>query len=80
MTVSFDTDIVPLFTNMDIEHMSAMSVLLDDYDYMSEPDNASSVYEAVSDGTMPPSRSGEERWSEEKVGLFKQWMDDGYQP
>ena len=80
MTVSFDSDIVPLFTTMDIEHMSAMDVLLDDYDYMSEPDHASSVYEAVSNGTMPPSRSGEEAWSEEKLELFKQWMDDGYQP
>jgi hypothetical protein len=29
---------------------------------------------------MPPSASGEQPWSEDKVQLFKQWMDGGYAP
>ena len=46
---------------------------------MSEPGIASAVYKAVSSGSMPPSDSGEERWSEDAVQLFKAWMDGGYQ-
>ena len=78
MAVSFQTDILPLFTSMDIEHMSRGDVLLDDYSYMSRPENATKVHEMVASGAMPPSSSGEEPWSEDKVGLFKQWMDGGY--
>ncbi len=78
MTVSFKTDILPLFTGMDIEHMSAAGVLLDDYAYMSQPANASRVYETVSTGAMPPANSGEQRWSQDQVQLFKAWMDAGY--
>ena len=77
---SFKTDIVPLFTSVDIEHMSRLEVPLDDYGYMSQPDNAAGVYHQVSNGTMPPSASGEQPWSEDKVQLFKQWMDGGYAP
>ena len=80
MTVSFKTDILPLFTSMDIEHMSHAGVSLDEYAYMSEPANASSVYDTVSTGTMPPGSSGEPPWSPDQVQLFKAWMDGGYQP
>jgi hypothetical protein len=80
MTVSFTTDILPLFTSMDVDHMKRAGVSLDDYAYMREPANASSVYESVSSGTMPPGNSGEQPWSEDQVQLFKAWMDGGYQP
>jgi hypothetical protein len=77
---SFKTDILPLFTSMDVEHMSDFGVSLDDYGYMSKPSNASDVFNTVSSGLMPPGDSGEERWSPEKVALFKAWVDGGYQP
>jgi hypothetical protein len=80
MTVSFKSDILPLFTTIDIEHMAYVSVSLDDYSYMSEPANAGEVYEQISSGRMPPSDSGEEPWSQDKVQLFKGWMEGGYQP
>ncbi len=80
MTVSFKSDILPLFTSMDIEHMSAAGVSLDDYAYMSQPANASRVYETVSAGAMPPAYSGEQPWSQDHVQLYKAWMDGGYQP
>jgi hypothetical protein len=80
MTVSFKTDIVPLFTSMDVEHMSYAGVSLDDYAYMSQPANASGVYEQVSTGAMPPGDSGEQPWPQDQVQLFKAWMDGGYQP
>lgn len=80
MTVSFTTDILPLFTSMDVEHMGRAGVSLDDYAYMREPANASSVYESVASGTMPPGNSGEQPWPPDRVQLFKAWMDGGYQP
>jgi hypothetical protein len=80
VTVSFKADIVPLFTSMDIEHMSALGAKLDDYSFMSQPGTASLVYDVVSSGKMPPSNSGEQRWSHEKVELFKAWIDGGYEP
>ncbi|HWX97113.1 MAG TPA: hypothetical protein VNZ01_09705 [Solirubrobacteraceae bacterium] len=79
MTVSFKTHILPLFTSIDIEHMSYAGVSLDDYAYMSQPANAGRVYEQVSTGTMPPSDSGEQPWSHDQVQLFKAWMDGGYE-
>jgi hypothetical protein len=51
MATSFKTDIVPLFTSVDIEHMSRLEVPLDDYAYMSQPDNAAGVYHQVSNGS-----------------------------
>jgi hypothetical protein len=80
MAVSFKTDIVPLFTSVDVEHMGRLEVPLDDHAYMSQPDNAAAVYQQVSNGTMPPRASGEQPWSEDKVQLFKEWMDGGYAP
>jgi hypothetical protein len=79
MTVSFDADILPLFTSMDVDHMGHVGLALDDYSAMSQPAIAANVYEQVSTGGMPPSDSGEQPWSEDKVQLFKAWMDGGYQ-
>jgi hypothetical protein len=80
MSVSFKTDIVPLFSSIDIDHMNALGTKLDDYSIMSQPDKASRVYELVSSAKMPPGSSGEEPWSPDKVQLFKDWIDGGYQP
>ena len=57
MAISFKTDIVPLFTSVDVEHMSRLEVPLDDHAYMSQPDNAAGVYQQVSNGTMPQGRA-----------------------
>lgn len=77
MPVSFKSDVLPLFTSEDIDHMSPRGVPLNDYSYMSEPANAEGVYQQVSTGAMP---LGEPAWSEDKVATLKAWMDDGYQP
>ena len=86
-TVSFKNDILPLFTQTDIDHMQDQTppVHLEDYQYMSDPTdnyaNANAVYQQVSSKQMPPSwGGGEGPWSDDKVALFKQWMDGGYQP
>ena len=80
VTVSFESDILPLFTKMAVDHMEGLGIELSSYDFMKQPDNAQSVYDQVTSGSMPPPDSGEEPWSDEKVKLFKDWMDGGFQP
>jgi hypothetical protein len=80
--VSFQSDIVPLFTNDDVDHMSQQGVNLDQYTYMKQPANAQAVYDQVSSGSMPIDDNGSpvRTWSQDQVQLFKSWMDGGYQP
>lgn len=80
--VSFSTDIRPLFRSIDISHMKSFGVELDNYAYMSNPDNANNVLATLSphDGqpaTMPP---GGPYWTTSQLALFAQWQRDGYQP
>jgi hypothetical protein len=77
---SFQTDILPLFTQTDIDHMQDMGVQLNSYDYMKDPSNAQDVYSQVSQKLMPPPGSGEDPWSPQQVNTFKTWMDEGYPP
>jgi hypothetical protein len=79
-STSFQRDILPLFTQIDIEHMAEQGVTLNDYSYMSSPANAAAVYQQVSQGLMPPPGSGENSWSSDMVALFQAWIDGGYQP
>jgi len=46
--VSFARDIRPLFRDVDISHMEAHGIRLDDYTFMSDPDNADKVLETLS--------------------------------
>ena len=80
MAVSFAQDIRPLFTDIDVAHMSNLGVSLDDFDYMRDPGHAQRVLSKVSSGAMPPRRSGEAAWAPETVQLFRDWMAGGYQP
>jgi hypothetical protein len=81
MAVSFQNDIVPLFTNEDIDHMTQQGITLNDYATMSDPSTAQSVYQQVSTGAMPIDNNNNpvRTWSSDKVALFKSWMDGGYQ-
>ena len=79
MAVSFAKDIKPLFREIDVEHMNGFGILLDDYGYMSKPDNANSVLQTV-EGNPPSMPPGGPYWTAEQVALFKKWMDEGYQP
>lgn len=80
--VSFSADIRPLFRAIDISHMKPFGVHLDDYTYMSNPDNANKVFATLSPHageppTMPP---GGPYWTPAQLALFTQWQNDGYQP
>lgn len=79
--VSFEKDILPLFTETDIDHMNDQGVMLSDFDYMKEPDNAADVLRTLEDGSMPPTwGGGGGAWSEDKVALFRSWVEGGYKP
>ncbi|MER5547218.1 hypothetical protein ABT072_33335 [Streptomyces sp. NPDC002589] len=79
-TVSYARDIRPLFTAMDIDHMQPMGVLLDDFTYMSDPGHAQDVLDQVSSGSMPPPDSGEPPWDQQRVQMFQDWINGGFQP
>jgi len=80
--ISFAADIKPLFRTIDISHMKPFGVELDDYTYMSNPDNANSVYATLSphDGEPPSMPPGGPYWTPAQLALFVQWQKDGYQP
>ena len=80
--VSFSADIKPLFRAIDISHMKPHGVALDDYAFMSNPDNANRVYATLSprDGGPPAMPPGGPYWTPDKLALFAKWQKDGYRP
>ena len=67
---SFQQDIRPLFRDSDV---AAMSFMIDLASYDDVRSNANEIYERVSDGSMPCDGP----WPENKVELFRSWMDAG---
>ena len=80
--ISFSADIKPLFRAIDISHMKRGGVELDNYTYMSNPENANRVLASVSPhgGGPPRMPPGGPYWTPAQLALFKQWQTDGYQP
>jgi len=80
--VSFTADIKPLFRAIDVSHMKRYDVKLDDYAYMSDPNNANSVLANLSphNGESPSMPPGGPYWTATQLALFAQWQKDGYQP
>ena len=78
--VSFARDIKPLFRAVDISHMKAHGIKLDDYTFMSAPDNADKVLGTLSphEGKPPAMPPGGPYWSADKLALFARWQNDGY--
>ena len=77
-TLSYEKDIKPLFTATDQAHMSFM---FDLWSYEEVKNNANDIYDAVSHQRMPPSPPhGEGPWTQDKIDLFKKWMDEGFPP
>jgi hypothetical protein len=68
---SFAQDIRPLFREKDVRSMS-FAFDLNDYDQVKT--NADEIYEKLISGEMPCDGA----WSQDRVALFKQWMDGGY--
>ena len=76
--LSFSKDIRPLFTDMDVEHMKPAGMDLSDC--ASVAAHADAIYRTVTAGSMPPSSSGEARWSETACDTFKRWQSQGCPP
>lgn len=68
--MSFDSDIRPLFRDDDAD---AMSWAFDLGSYEDVRANAEAIYERLEDGSMPC----DEPWPEERVRLFRDWIDAG---
>jgi hypothetical protein len=80
--VSFARDVRPLFRAIDISHMKVHGIKLDDYTFMSKPDNANKVLGTLSphDGDPPAMTPGGPYWTADQLALFARWQNDGYQP
>ena len=76
-TLSFATDIRPMFTDMDVDHMKkAMDLSSRDSVFQ----HGAAIYESVKSGHMPPPSSGEKSWSVEMCAIFKAWLEQGGPP
>lgn len=82
MAGSFKTDILPMFRPGDIDCMDAYDVHLNDYDWMSNPNNARNVYDRLTGKKKPRMPEGGPYWSAEKLQKFNDWMtvDPKFQP
>ncbi len=82
MALSYATDIKPLFTNLDHDHMlkAPQFARMDLWSYTDVKNNASRILSAVQNGMMPPPNSGEQPWDQTKINTFQQWINEGYPP
>jgi hypothetical protein len=70
MALSFAQDIRPLFRQRDVECMS------DSFDLSKLSDvrmHSAAIYERLAEKSMPTDGP----WSDENIGMFKQWIDEG---
>jgi hypothetical protein len=78
---SFQSDILPLFTDRDVRAMSK-AFNLASYDDVKK--HAAVIYDrlrGIQGSVMPPPPPrGEGPWSQARIELFARWMADGYQP
>jgi hypothetical protein len=80
--VSFARDVKPLVRPVDISHMKRYGIKLDDYSFMSNPDNANKVLGTLSphDADPPSMPPGRPYWAADQLALLAQWQKDGYKP
>jgi hypothetical protein len=74
---SFEADIRPLFTELDIRAMSKVFNLADYGDVRA---HAAAIYDrirGIGGAVMPPPPRGNGPWPEDRIELFAKWMADG---
>jgi len=75
MALSFASDIRPLFRDSpDVETMKNLGLDLSSYDEVKQ--SAVAIHARVAEGSMPC----DEPWPDDRVALFKRWMDEGMAP
>jgi hypothetical protein len=67
---SFDTDIKPLFRELDRDSMQSH---FDLWDHEDVSDHADAILERLRDGSMPCDGA----WPEHRVELFERWVENG---
>jgi hypothetical protein len=68
--VTFARDIRPLFREKDVEEMR---FAFDLGAYEDVKANAEEIHRRVADGSMPCDAA----WPDERIALFRRWIDDG---
>jgi hypothetical protein len=69
-SVSYESDIKPLFRDKDRERME---FAFDLWSYEDVKENAPLILERLSDGDMPCDGA----WPDDQVALFKHWVESG---
>jgi hypothetical protein len=79
--ISFEADIRPLFTEMDIRGMMK-AFNLASYDDVKA--HSAAIYDrirGIGGAVMPPPPpKGDGPWPQSRIELFAKWMTDGFQP
>jgi hypothetical protein len=76
--VTWTADIQGLFTAVDVAHMkNVTNGALDLSDYQSVKVWATTIYQEVSSGAMPPAGSGEGAWTPAMINTFGCWIQQG---
>lgn len=71
--LSFAKDIHPLFRERDVQ---SMQFAFDLGSYEDVKASAEGIYERLNDGSMPCDGA----WPQDRVALFRQWIDEGCAP
>jgi hypothetical protein len=79
MAVSFATDIRPLFTQIDIDHMQFFCDLSSYSDVSTNAKDILGRLQGKNGDVMPPPSDGGP-WPAAQIALFQSWIDDGLQP
>ena len=79
MPVSFATDIRPLFTQVDIDHMQFFCDLSNYNDVKTNADDILGRLKGKGGPMMPPANAGGP-WPESQIALFQSWVDEGCNP
>jgi hypothetical protein len=75
VAISFAKDIRPLFRDTpDVDSMKEYGLDLSSYSEVKG--QAEIIYERLQDGSMPCDGA----WPEERLALFRRWMDEGMAP
>jgi hypothetical protein len=79
MAISYATQIRPLFTDVDIDHMSFFCDLSSYADVKANAADILGRLKALTGDVMPPPSTGGP-WPPVQIGLFEQWIAEGCQP
>jgi hypothetical protein len=71
--LSFETDIRPMFRDIDVRHMQPHGYDLNSYGDVKQ--KAQAIYNAVLNRSMPP--NPDDAWSPQMCATFKAWIDQG---